>query len=124
MQINKFKMKKVFYSVVLLGLVLVAASSCNKNHNSDTDSPANIEARTKALGFSDVEAYQTSVAGKCTAGDHTNCDILADGTHQACVHTRHSGTKHDGTHHDGTGHNGTGHDGTGHNDHSGGSHHN
>jgi hypothetical protein len=97
-------MKKViyFFAVVVLAIGFV---SCNNDDDHDFSSAEqNMELRAATLGFSDAEAYKTSVAEQCAAGNHENCDILNDGTHQPCIYSEHAGTRHDGTHHNGTGH--------------------
>ncbi len=124
-------MKKVFYSLTVLAIT-VAFASCSKDDDHDfNDASQNMELRASTLGFSDANAYKASVAEQCAAGNHENCDILNDGTHQACAYSEHAGANHDGTHHNGTDH-GT-HDANGHshnshgNDDNGnhnGSHHN
>lgn len=111
-------MKTLFYSVAILAILLVT-TSCNKLDSSNPDT-SNIELRTKTLGFTDVAAYEASVAAQCAAGDHSNCDILSDSTHVACTHIAHSGTNHDGTNHNGMNHgthdqNGGSHNGGNHN---------
>lgn len=94
-------MKKVFYSLTVLAFVAIFAS-CTKNddHNFDNANKS-LELRAASLGFENVEDYKASVARECAAGNHENCDILNNGTHQACGYADHSGTKHDGTVHHG-----------------------
>lgn len=105
-------MKKLFYSLGVI--LLVSFISCDKDDHDDfgTSAQQDIEERASALGFDDVATYKASVAQQCAAGNHENCDIYNDGTHQACPYYDHSGTNHDGTHHNGTAH-GT-HDQNGH----------
>lgn len=99
-------MKKLFYSLAVVALVAVSFAACSNDNNDDsgTSSEPNIEARAAALGFEDANAYKASVAEQCAAGNHENCDINSDGTHQACAYADHSGKKHDGTHHNGSNH--------------------
>lgn len=104
-------MRKVFYSLAALILTVTLVSCSNDDHDFNSDEQ-NMELRAAALGFSDVDSYKASVSQQCTAGDHENCDILNNGTHQACAYKEHSGTKHDGSHHNGSNH-GT-HDENGH----------
>ena len=115
-------MKKNFYSLAILAFV-VALASCSKDdeHNLG-NTEQNLELRASSLGFSDANAYKASVAEQHAAGNHENCDILNNGTHQTCGYAEHSGTKHDGTHHNGTDH-GT-HDANGHSHSSHGQNHN
>ena len=97
-------MKKVFYSLTVLAIT-VAFASCSKDDDHDfNDASQNMELRASTLGFSDANAYKASVAEQCAAGNHENCDILNDGTHQACAYSEHAGANHDGTHHNGTDH--------------------
>ena len=110
-------MKKVFYLLSVLAIT-IAFVSCSKND--DNNAIPNLEARAAALGFSDVNAYKAFVSEQCEAGIHENCDVLNNGTHQACAYSEHAGTKHDGTHHNGTEH-GT-HDKNGHSHSSHGNH--
>lgn len=105
-------MKRAIYlfSVVALAVGFV---SCNNDDNHDfSNASQNIELRAASLGYKDVASYKASVAQKCAAGNHENCDIHSNGTHKVCAYTEHSGTKHDGTHHNGSDH-GT-HDANGH----------
>ena len=121
-QIRKLvdQMKKLFYSlaVVLFAVTFVACS--NDDHEDfGTSAKQDIEARAAALGFDDVAAYQASVAEQCSAGNHENCDIYNDGTHEACAYSDHSGKNHDGTHHNGTDHGTHDKDGHSHGSHDG-----
>lgn len=106
-------MKKLPYlfAVVLLVITLTA---CNGDNHDDfgTSAKQDIETRAADLGFDDVDAYKASVYKECAAGNHENCDIYNDGTHQVCVYSNHSGKNHNGTFHNGTEH-GT-HDKNGH----------
>lgn len=104
-------MKRVFYLVIAIAAVGFTSCSKDDNHDFDNDQQ-NLELRAASLGYSDVNAYKTSVAEQCAAGNHENCDALNDGTHQACAYQDHSGTKHDGSQHNGSDH-GT-HDANGH----------
>lgn len=114
-------MKTLFYSLAIV-LFSVAFVSCNNDDHDDFGiiSQQDIAARAAILGFDSIEAYQANVAEQCAAGNHENCDIYNDGTHQACAYAEHSGKNHDGTHHNGTDH-GT-HDNNGH-QHGSGNHH-
>lgn len=112
-------MKKVFYSFVALALTATFVS-CNNDDHEPGFSDQNIETRAAALGFDNVETYKSSVAEQCAAGNHENCDILNNGTHQVCTYADHSGTKHDGTHHNGSDHGN--HDENGHSHNKGGHH--
>lgn len=77
-------------AVVLFAVTFVACS--NDDHEDfGTSAKQDIEARAAALGFDDVAAYQASVAEQCSAGNHENCDIYNDGTHEACAYSDHSG---------------------------------
>ncbi|WP_280647274.1 MULTISPECIES: hypothetical protein [unclassified Dysgonomonas] len=97
--------------MVLFAVTFIACS--NDDHDDfGTTSQQDIEVRAAALGFDDVAAYKANVAEQCVAGNHENCDIYNDGTHQACAYSDHSGQNHDGTHHNGSDH-GT-HDKNGH----------
>ena len=98
-------MKKLFYSLAVV-LFAVTFTSCDKDDHDDfgTSAQQDIESRATALGFEDVAAYKACVAEQCAAGNHENCDIYQDGTHEPCAYRDHSGKKHDGTHHDGTDH--------------------
>ncbi|MDH6304154.1 hypothetical protein M2459_000882 [Parabacteroides sp. PF5-5] len=98
-------MKKLFYSLAVV-LLAVAFVSCNNENQDDIDTleKEDIETRAAALGFEDVAAYKACVAEQCAAGNHENCDICEDGTHEACPYFEHSGKKHDGTHHNGSNH--------------------
>lgn len=116
-------MKKLFYSVAICALVMAFVSCDNDDDHNYGNAEQNLELRAATLGYSDVETYKASVAEQCAAGNHENCDILTDGTHQVCTYNDHSGTNHDGTHHNGSDH-GT-HDANGHshNSHGNGNHH-
>lgn len=104
-------MKRVFY--LATALAAVGFTSCNKDDNHDFyNDKQNLELRAASLGYSDVNAYKTSVAEQCAAGNHENCDVLNDGTHQACAYQDHSGKKHDGSNHNGSDHGS--HDANGH----------
>lgn len=113
-------MKKIFYLLTLVLSTVIFASCSNDDHDDfGTSAKQDIEARAAALGFDDVTAYQASVAEQCAAGNHENCDIYSNGTHEACAYSDHSGQNHDGTHHNGTDHgihdqNGHSHNGTHH----------
>lgn len=100
-------MKKVILAVAALAVMTVFAS-CDKDHNNHDDSGSqtapNLAARAQALGFEDAISYTAYVSEQCLLGNHENCDIYGDGTHQACGYADHSGQNHDGTHHNGTDH--------------------
>jgi hypothetical protein len=117
-------MKRAIYlfAVVVMATGLVACNN-DDDHDFSSNAEQNLELRAKTLGFSDAEAYKTSVTEQCAAGNHANCDILSNGTHQACAYNDHSGTNHDGTYHNGSDH-GT-HDANGHshNSQGNGNHH-
>lgn len=118
-------MKKLFLMLgVIAGTILLF--SCEKDDHDDKvyTEIKSIENRAEALGYESVAAYQDSVAAQHNAGNHVNCDSLADGTHQACAYENHSGASHDGKNHNGTGH-GTNHNEGSHNggNHNGGSNH-
>lgn len=120
-------MKKTFYIFQILA-VAVAFTSCDKdNDHVDDNAVMDMELRAEALGFTNVEAYRTSVAEQCAAGDHENCDIFTNGTHKACAYSGHAGRNHNGTHHNGTDHGSHDANGHSHGSHGGyddGSHHN
>ena len=109
-------MKKVIYLLTVLAIT-VAFVSCGKSDNqilddATQDAASNIELRASNLGFSGVADYQAYVAAQHAAGNHENCCLLPDGTHQICTHPNHEGTCCNGTHYNGTGHgtyNGTQH---------------
>ena len=101
---------KRFFSLSVIAIV-ISLVSCDKGDDQNFASQ-NLETRAATLGFSDVNTYNAYVAEQCRAGIHENCDVLNNGTHQACAYSEHVGTKHDGTHHNGTEH-GT-HDKNGH----------
>ncbi len=106
-------MKKVFYSLTVLAFVFTFASCSNDDDQHDfNNAKQDVTLRATALGFSDMNAHTTAVAEQCAAGNHENCDIQTNGTHQACGYAEHTGTNHDGTQHNGTEH-GT-HDANGH----------
>lgn len=105
-------MKRKFYSLAVLALAVAFVSCSSDDDHTFISAEESMELRAEALGFSDVNEYKTSVTEQCKAGNHENCDILNDGTHQACAYKEHSGTKHDGTHHNGTDHGS--HDSNGH----------
>ncbi|MDU1906069.1 MAG: hypothetical protein E6772_14955 [Dysgonomonas sp.] len=116
-------MKKLFYSltVVLFAATFIACS--NDDHDDfGATSQQDIETRATALGFDDVASYKASVAEQCAAGNHENCDIYNDGTHQVCAYSDHSGKNHDGTHHNGSDHGTHDKNGNGHS-HGNGNHH-
>lgn len=114
-------MKKLFYSLAIVFCTVSFIACSNDDHDDfGAGSTQDIETRAKALGFEDVTAYEASVAEQCAAGNHENCDIYNDNTHQACAYSDHSGKNHDGTHHNGTDH-GT-NDANGHS-HKSGKHH-
>lgn len=131
-------MKKVIYSLAILAISVAFASCSNDDDHNLDNATQSLELRASALGFSDTNAYKSSVAEQCAAGNHENCDILNDGTHKACAYSEHAGTNHDGTHHERTNHgthdaNGHSHDSHGNDDngnhdnggsHDGGGHHN
>lgn len=98
-------MRKLFCALAVV-LFAVAFMSCNKDDHDDfgTSAEQNIETRAKDLGFNNVDDYKASVAIQCTAGNHENCDVYNDGTHEVCAYSDHSGKNHDGTHHNGTDH--------------------
>ncbi|MDR2917251.1 MAG: hypothetical protein LBV74_20855 [Tannerella sp.] len=115
-------MKKVVYLFAVVALTAGFVSCSNDDDHDFSNADRNLELRASALGYSDVASYQASVAEQCAAGNHENCDIQTDGTHQVCAYNDHSGTKHDGTRHNGSAH-GT-HDANGHSHNShGGNHH-
>jgi hypothetical protein len=103
---KKIKMKKIFYPLALLLFVSVFTACENEDVieqvTNETESSLNMESelslRASSLGYSDISSYITNVHQQCLAENHTNCDVLADGNHQPCTHSSHSGTKHDGTH--------------------------
>lgn len=116
-------MKRATYLFAVVALA-VGFVSCNNDDDHDfSNADQNIELRAASLGYEDVASYQASVAEQCAAGNHKNCDIQSNGTHNVCAYTEHSGTKHDGTHHNGSDH-GT-HDANGHShdSHGSGNHH-
>jgi hypothetical protein len=112
-------MKKTFYPLVLF-LFAGVFTACenddviNRNLNevepdiktvteSETKTENELSLRALSLGYSDTTSYTASTWQKCLANNHTNCDVLADGSHQPCIHASHSGTRHDGTPYNGTG---------------------
>lgn len=114
------KMKKVVW---LLAVVVMTMGfvSCN-NDDENPIAEKNLELRAETLGFPDVESYKTCVAEQCRSGNHENCDICEDGTHEACAYHEHLGTKHDGSHHNGTDHCKHHSGGHSHHSHDGGRH--
>ncbi len=117
-------MKNLFL-LFAIGTGTILFASCDKDHTPEAEFKS-IENRAKALGYESIEVYQDTVAVQCAAGNHINCDPLADGTHQACAYENHSGEKHDGTNHNGSDHNnGTNHNSGNHNkgNHNKGKHH-
>jgi hypothetical protein len=113
-------MKRLFYALAVVCTLSFVACDNDDHNDFGTSVQQDIEARAKALGFEDAAAYKASVAEQCAAGNHENCDIYNDGTHQACAYSDHSGKKHDGTHHKGSNHGS--HDKNGHS-HGNGNHH-
>ncbi len=110
-------MRKVIYLVAGVAFV-IELSSCNKDDNHDiSNAKQNIELRATTLGYSDVASYTTSVAEQCSEGNHDNCDVKTDGTHNACAYVEHSGTKHNGTSHNGSQHGMHDNNGHSHNSH-------
>lgn len=111
-------MKKVILAMTALA-VMLSFSACDKDHDSDdyqgSQTAPNIEARAQALGFDSVTEYETFVNDQCHLGNHQNCDIYNDGTHQPCCYADHGGQKHDGSHHNGTDHGQHGENGHHHN---------
>ncbi len=115
-------MKKLVYSLAVLAIVLVFAS-CNKDDNQSMDTATpNLELRAATLGYTDVETYKANVVAQCAAGNHQNCDIYNDGTHQPCAYCEHAGTNCDGTHHGGSDHGTHGTNGHSHGSHENGDH--
>lgn len=118
-------MKKLFYFAAALAIA-TSLTSCNSNDNpTPEDLAERLEVRAVALGYENSADYEASVAAQCAAGNHENCDVFADGTHQPCAYTEHSGTHHNGSHHDGTDHgthNGKGHSHQSHNNKDKGNH--
>lgn len=97
-------MKNLFY-LLFVSLFAVAFGACsNSDDNRDLNTDKNIELRAATLGYPDVATYKAAVVNQCAAGNHENCDILTNGTHQACSHVEHIGIKHDGSHHSGVHH--------------------
>lgn len=115
-------MKNLIYSLVVLVFAIGLISCGSDDNDSDNDSK-NLELRSTILGFSDVEAYKMSVAEQCVAGNHQNCDISNDGTHQVCAYPAHSGIKHNGSHHSGSNHGIHDENGHSHSSHGKGNHH-
>lgn len=105
-------MKKVFYPLAVTILTISLASCSKDNHKSYDQAVQSIDLRASQLGYSDVAAYELSVAQQCAEGNHQNCDIMTNQTHQACAYNEHAGVNYDGTVHNGTDH-GT-HDTNGH----------
>lgn len=94
-------MKKL--TLIMLAALATSLASCKKEHHSDAPEN-NIETRAAALGFGDVQTYRDHVRQECAAGNHANCDVATDGTHQACGDRTHNGQCHDGTPHQGANH--------------------
>lgn len=113
-------MKNLTYLLVVLVLAIGLISCSSDNDNDLVEAAKNLELRATILGFPDADTYKLSAAEHCKAGNHENCDILNNGTHQVCAYPEHNGTKHDGSHHKGNDH-GI-HDENGHS-HGKGSHH-
>ncbi|NDV59741.1 hypothetical protein [Bacteroides sp. 519] len=114
-------MKKLIYLFAVVAMA-TGFTSCSNDHDNNNTEP-NLELRAAMLGYTDVDAYKRSVAEQCAAGNHENCDIQNDGTHQVCAYEDHSGTKHDGSHHNGSDHGTHDENGHSHNSHGNGNHH-
>lgn len=99
-------MKKVFYLLAIVAFAVTFASCSQDEGINSPQGDQSMEMRASALGYTNADSYKNTVLNQCAAGNHENCDILADGTHRVCTNTQHSGTKHDGTHHNGAGHTG------------------
>lgn len=99
-------MKRVFYSLAIVTLAVTFVSCSQDEDNNFPQGDQSLETRAATLGYTDGDTYKNTVLNQCAAGNHENCDILADGTHRVCTNSQHSGTKQNGTHHNGTGHGG------------------
>lgn len=113
-------MKRVIYLFAVVALTAGFVSCNNDDDDNFSNAEQDLELRASTLGYSDAASYQENVTEQCELGNHENCDIQTDGTHQVCKYPEHSGTKHDGTHQNGSDH-GT-HNGNGHS-HGNGKHH-
>ena len=100
-------MKRVFYSLAIVTLAVTFVSCSQDEDNNFPQGDQSLETRAATLGYTDGDTYKNTVLNQCAAGNHENCDILADGTHRVCTNAQHSGTKQNGTHHNGTGHGGS-----------------
>lgn len=100
-------MKRVFYSLAIVTLAVTFVSCSQDEDNNFPQGDQSLETRASTLGYTDGDTYKNTVLNQCAAGNHENCDILADGTHRVCTNAQHSGTKQNGTHHNGTGHSGS-----------------
>lgn len=104
--------KKFLITVLICGAMMsVVITGCNKDGNlldgemnSETE---NIQLRSAALGFANVNDYQEYVAQQCIAGNHENCCVL-NGIHQVCTYPNHLGINCQGAHHHGANHIGQG----------------
>lgn len=97
-------MRNLIYSLVILVFAVGLISCSSDNDNDLSNDSKNLELRATLLGFPDVDSYQVRIAGHCVTGNHQNCDILDNGTHQVCAYPDHSGTKYNGSHHNGSNH--------------------
>ncbi len=114
-------MRKVIYLFAVVVLAVGFVSCNDDDHDYKTDDQ-NIELRAKTLGYTDAVTYKQSVATQCEAGNHENCDIQNDGSHNVCAYAEHSGMKHDGTDHKGNAHGTHDKKGHSHNSHGKGNH--
>lgn len=97
-------MKNRVNALFVVAIALFAVS-CNKDDvtSLETAKP-DVELRAQQLGFENTQTYRMKVTEQCVSGDHSNCDILNNETHEPCAYVEHSGTKHNGAHHNGTNH--------------------
>jgi len=94
-------MKVIFYLFFASALLFTSCSKDNDIQGLES-SDNGVTTRASNLGYSDVKSYTSSVLSQCALGNHENCEILADGTHQACPFPDHDGITHDGKHINGT----------------------
>jgi hypothetical protein len=85
-------MKRAIYLFAVVALAVGFVSCDNDDDHDFSSADQNIELRAATLGYEDVASYQASVAEQCAAGNHENCDIQNNGTHNVCAYTEHSGT--------------------------------
>ena len=73
-------MKRVFYSLAIVTLAVTFVSCSQDEDNNFPQGDQSLETRAATLGYTDGDTYKNTVLNQCAAGNHENCDILADGT--------------------------------------------